>query len=143
MYDVWRIANPESDSMETYNRGHERIDAALATSELAKAVLDAQYTEYCTIGQSDHRAIVVDFDASRLWGGTNPILQVQEHTLHTNDIRQLEPFLIKMFDHCQQHQIFTRLQQLKQNFDRQELEKIDNGSSQMLSPMSGSSPMAW
>ena len=125
MHDVWRVANPEEEQVETYQRGSERIDAAMATTGLAKAVLDAQYTEYCTIGQSDHRTIVIDFEAEKLWGGQDPILQQQGRTLHTNNIRQIEPFINKMYDHCFQHQIFTRLEKLAEHFDASKLEKID------------------
>ena len=130
LVDVWTATNPEEDEPETYQREKNRIDLAFATIGVLKTVRSAEYSEYGTIAKSDHRALIIEIDSAELWGKTDPILQQQERILHSNDIRQLVPYIEKMFDHCLQHNIFDRLEKLQDEFNGEELEKIDKIISQ-------------
>lgn len=59
----------------TYNRGSSRIDFVCCSPALMDAVTAASITPFNLGHNSDHRALVVDFDAHTLFGGATALIQ--------------------------------------------------------------------
>jgi hypothetical protein len=94
----------------TYQRGSTKIDFVLISPRLVDAVIGVSILPLHDGYTSDHRALLVDYDASLLFGGpTSPIVAPLERRLASTNPRAVHAYTDHMKSHFETHGILKKL----------------------------------
>ena len=126
LVDTWTNIHPHHTPFSSYNRGSKRIDIVLCTPLLLQNIHGQGYSPYNWFTNSDHRAIVIDFDETSLFGSKhNPIPAQNLRGIRTNDRQQVATFIHQWHKHLKAQGIFQRIKKLNPTTTPIELESID------------------
>jgi endonuclease/exonuclease/phosphatase (EEP) superfamily protein YafD len=96
----WTALYPQFENFNTYQRGVSRIDSVLMSHELVETIKDIGYSPFNWFTTSDHRALLIDFDTTRLFcDQTNMLHPASLRGLRSNDKNQVATFI----NHCHDH----------------------------------------
>lgn len=118
----------------TYTRGTKRLDYVLVTPRLVDSVERTSMLPFHTIFDGDHRPLLVDFNARKLFGDDSyEIQRPQARGLKLTDPRQVEKYLDLVGQQLTYHKIFDKTERLRdtskdENWTQaqvQQYEKID------------------
>jgi exonuclease III len=103
----------------TYARGRTRLDYALATDHIVKALSHAGYEPFNSKFPSDHRAYFFDFDTQQLFGtDTQNLGKHADRILRSNNVTQATQYIKAKYDLLLEHNAFERGEQLTLQGDR-------------------------
>ena len=127
LIDPWTRLYPEHENFKTYQRGTKRIDSMLCSHSVAFSVRSMGYSPFNWLTNSDHRALVIDFDEKALFGRiTDPLPSPQLRGIKSNDRQQVATFVEKWHNHLTENNVFNRIRNLKNhNTPHQEVEALD------------------
>mmetsp|Transcript_7001 Transcript_7001/g.10195 ORF Transcript_7001/g.10195 Transcript_7001/m.10195 type:complete len:653 (+) Transcript_7001:1286-3244(+) len=119
----------------TYTRGTKRLDYVFVTPGIMDSVLRSTLLPFHTIFGGDHRPILIDFDATKLFGDTSHEIQRQaSRGLCLQDPRIVNRYLELVEKQMHYHKIYDKVMQLKEKSEDSKwakqcvmkYEKIDN-----------------
>ena len=131
--DVHALAG-KTNPPPTYQRGTEKIDFVLISASLVCSVRAASILALHDGYLSDHRALLVDFDANSLFSSaTSEILPAAERRLTSTNPRAVHSYITTMKQHVTKHNLLHKIQRLQRLSDNnqwsdaciQEWETID------------------
>jgi hypothetical protein len=92
--DPWTDFYPQHEDFNTYRRGSARINSLLISHDLIDSIRKIGYSPFNWLTTSDHRALLIDFDTTRLFNdNTDPLHSLQRRGLRSNDKQQLDTFI--------------------------------------------------
>jgi hypothetical protein len=103
--DAHSLCTSDSSPMPaTYQRGSKKIDFVLISPSLVAAVVGVSILALHDGYLSDHRALVVDYNATLLFGGpTTPIVTPQPRRLTSTNPVQVHTYISHMRSHFETH----------------------------------------
>lgn len=112
--DPWTALYPQFENFHTYQRGASRIDSVLMSHELVETIKNIGYSPFNWFTTSDHRALLIDFDMTRLFcDQTNMLHPTSLRGLRSNDKNQVATFINHCHDHLMQNNAFAKISHLK------------------------------
>lgn len=103
-----------SSGPATYNRGSSRIDFVCCSPTLIHSITAASITPFNFGHNSDHRALVVDFDAASMFGGPTAAIQIrQRRQLVSTNPRTVSAYLALIRTAFHSHKIIERSETLE------------------------------
>ena len=104
LVDAHTLSRDMSTPPATHQRGSEKIDFVLITLRIALAVRAVSILPLHDGYLSDHRALVVDFDAKALFGGsTSPVLPPTSRRLTSTNPKALHIYIGNMVKYIEIH----------------------------------------
>jgi hypothetical protein len=102
----------------TYHRGLAKIDFVLLLASLGPSVRAASIMALYDGYLSEHRALLVDFDAQSLFtSDTSPVTQPVERRLTSTSPRAVHTYIESLKGHFAKHDIASKVYQLQQMSD--------------------------
>jgi len=125
--DPWTKLHPGHENFSTYHRGTKRIDSMICSFSVISTIRSISYSPYHWLSTSDHRTIVIDFDAKALLGDTTNLLPSPLlRGIKSNDRQLVATFIEKWHDHLHENNVFTRIRNLETHATaQQEAEALD------------------
>jgi hypothetical protein len=116
LVDAHSICTSDSSPVPaTYQRGSKKIDFVLLSPRLIDAVAGVSILALFDGYLSDHRALIVDFDAVRLFGGpTSLIVAPRERRLTSTSPRAVHAYTTHMRSHFEIHRIVEKVAALSE-----------------------------
>lgn len=112
--DPWTRLYPGLEKFNTYQRGTRRIDSMLCSHSIVAHIQSIGYSPFNWLTTSDHRALVIDFNATALFGTTNETLAPpQMRGIKSNDKQKVENFIRTWHDHLKANDVFDRITKLQ------------------------------
>jgi hypothetical protein len=107
LVDAHKLCESDSRPMPaTYSRGSKKIDFVLISPSLVVAVVGVSILELHDGYISDHRALVVDYDATLFFGGpTSPIVAPQPRRLTSTNPKAVHTYTSHMRSQFEMHLI--------------------------------------
>mmetsp|Transcript_21350 Transcript_21350/g.30549 ORF Transcript_21350/g.30549 Transcript_21350/m.30549 type:complete len:1538 (+) Transcript_21350:1841-6454(+) len=103
------------DLPPTYTRGKKRIDYVFVTPRLMGSVLRSSMLPFHTMFGGDHRPLLIDFDAVRLFGDTSHEIQRPKASgLKLQDPRVVNKYIDKVIQQLEYHKIQTKVEALQE-----------------------------
>jgi exonuclease III len=103
----------------TYARGNKCIDYVLASPDILPAIVSAGYEPFNEKFHTDHRAYFIDFDTTLLFGSTTQHLSsLEPRIMSSTNITQVTQYIRKKYELLEQHNAFSRSQQLTREGNR-------------------------
>jgi len=96
LIDPWSHRFPHTPSFNTYSRGSDRIDHVFCTPSLISSIQSIGYAPFRWITNSDHRALLIDFNINMLFHGKHNSTtddKLKTRHLKTNDKKALTTFI--------------------------------------------------
>ena len=110
----------------THVRGKDRIDYVLASDWVAEAVVDGCYEPFGQRSRGDHRNILIDFDAEKLFGNkTQQLGPISCRDFTSKDKSSNRVYIEAKHQYCQEHRFAERLAALQQEWDPELAERLD------------------
>jgi ribonuclease HI len=111
LVDAHSIRTSDSSPVPaTYQRGSKKIDFVLLSPRLVEAVVGVSILALYDGYLSDHRALIVDFDALLLFGGpTSSIIAPMERRLTSTNPRAIHAYTTHMRSHFATHRIVEKV----------------------------------
>jgi ribonuclease HI/exonuclease III len=98
----------------TYHRGSEKIDFVLISASLAPAVRASAILALHDGYLSDHRALLVDFDARTMFmSDTSPITPAIDRRLTSTSPREVHTYMESMRLHVSKHDLINKIKSLQ------------------------------
>ena len=98
----------------TYHRGSEKIDFVLLSASLVSSIRASSILALHDGYLSDHRALLVDFDAHSLFmEETSPITQAGDRRLTSSSPREVHTYIESMRVHVAKHDLIVKVMRLK------------------------------
>jgi hypothetical protein len=108
LIDLMASRHSYSPPVTYYARGRTRLDYALATSHVAKALKSAGYEAFNERFHTDHRAYFLDFDTSLLLGtDTQPMSSPAARILKTSNVAQVTQYIRTKYDFLMEHNVLN------------------------------------
>ncbi len=108
----------KTDPPPTYHRGSGKIDFVLVSSSLVHSIRSASILALHDGYLSDHRALLVDFDAASLFqSDTSPVTPPAERRLTSSNPRAVHTYVQAMKKQLKRHMLFTKVLALQQVSD--------------------------
>jgi Reverse transcriptase (RNA-dependent DNA polymerase) len=154
LYNLMTVKHPNLIPPATYARGSKTIDYILGSKHCRNAVEAGGFLPFYDLIQADHRALYMDFDASKLFGGPpSDIHTLANRTFLSTSPKETTKYLTTVKQYWKKHNIAERIENLNISTAavsqaQQEWEKIDrdigramrNGEKQVRKP---TGPYAW
>ena len=102
LIDIWNHRYPNHPTFPTYARGTERIDTALCTTNLLNHIQTIGYSPYQWLTNSDHRALLIEFDLHKLYHDdtqSQPIQPISARHIRSNDHQRCRMFIDQFYSH--------------------------------------------
>ena len=100
----------------THQSGSVKIDFVLITPRLRNAVIAASILPYCDGYLSDHRALVVDFDALEMFGDTtSPIVSPMDRRLTSTNPKAVHIYITAWRIYLAAHNLVQRVDELQKS----------------------------
>lgn len=127
LIDPWTRLYPGIETFKTYQRGTKRIDSMLCSHSLVSHIQSMGYSPFNWLTNSDHRALIIDFDEKALFGRTaDPLTRPTLRGIKSNDRQQVMTFIEKWHDHLVENNVFARSRDLHSpSTTHQEVEALD------------------
>ncbi|KAI2501661.1 hypothetical protein MHU86_12785 [Fragilaria crotonensis] len=111
----------------TYSRGTKRLDYALGSAQVSRALRRCGYEAFNARFHSDHRGYHLDFDTEILFGtDTQRLAERQPRILASNNVHQVTAYISRKHALLEQHNVFQRAQRLHHPGNRHKFaEKLD------------------
>lgn len=111
----------------TYSRGTKRLDYALGSAQVSRALRRCGYEAFSARFHSDHRGYHLDFDTEILFGtDTQRLAERQPRILASNNVHQVTAYISRKHALLEQHNVFQRAQRLHHPGNRHKFaEKLD------------------
>ena len=110
LVDIWKYKYPDHPEFKTYLRGRKRIDFMLISQNLVPAVNNVIYEPFWYRFGGDHRAMIVDFQASILFGDPlPPPYRSKGRAFGSRDCKSVATYLPLARDHLLNNNVFARL----------------------------------
>jgi hypothetical protein len=111
--DIMHYHHHHLNEPATYARGQKRLDYALGTNAVVRAVVACGYEQFNYRFHTDHRAMFLDIDVHKLFGAaTQHMVNYPLRTLHSNNIRQVTTYIQEKHQLLTQCNAFERSKQL-------------------------------
>ena len=105
----------KTDAPATYHRGSEKIDFVLISASLVTAVWAASIMALHDGYLSDHRALLVNFDATSLFlGETSQVTPAVERRLTSTSPRAVHTYVVAMKEQVEKHNLLAKVKRLQQ-----------------------------
>ena len=132
--DVHRRETEAIDPPPTHQRGSQKIDFVLVSARLVHAVKSRAILPIHEGYLSDHRALLVDFDAGIMFAGpTSEVVAPSARQLTSNNPKAVKKYMQSMLQQLEKHDVVHKIEQLKERSasgnwnqaDTQQWEAID------------------
>jgi hypothetical protein len=128
LLDPWTRRYPNHPDFNTYARGTSRIDGVFCSPNLYPFIEAHGYAPFYWITNSDHRAVVIDFNSDMLFYDKN-VQQDGSHmtsvrTIQSNDTQQVIRFVKKFHEHLRQNNAFIRVRNAKTAEDIESIDRL-------------------
>jgi len=134
LIDVIKTQHPK-DIPPTYTRGRKRLDYVFVTTKVMESVERSCMLPFHTMFEGDHRPILIDFNARKLFGDPSYEIQRQKtRGLKLQDPRIVNQYLTVLGEQLQYHKIFDKVEDLNDTSEAEEwkpenvqhYEQVDN-----------------
>lgn len=126
--DIFKIQHPHLLDPATYARGRKRLDYALGTPGVARAVHSCGYEPFNFRFCTDHRAYFLDFQTDTLFGSpTQTLVHHSTRILQSNNVKQVTRYINTKHQLLSNCNAFNRGNQLSKAGIRHEFaERLDS-----------------
>ena len=126
LVDAHTLTSDSSPPPPTHQRGSVKIDFVLISPRLVQAVRAASILPLHDGYLSDHRALMVDFDARALFESvTSPVLPPTTRRLTSTNPRSLHIYISNMVKHIVKHELLHRVESLRQKSENGQWTEAD------------------
>jgi ribonuclease HI/exonuclease III len=113
--DVHKRETEAVDPPPTHQRGSEKIDFVLVSNRLVRAVKARAVLPLNDGYLSDHRALLVDFDAQKLFAGpTSEVVAPSARQLTSTNPKAVATYTESMLAHIAKHDVLNKVETLRQ-----------------------------
>ena len=120
----------ETEALEpppTYHRGSSKIDFVLVSSRVTHSVVSRTILPIHDGYLSDHRALLVDFDAKLLFGGhTSDVVPPRARQLTSTNPKAVSKYMKLMLQQMETHSIWQKVSEMQLTSLRGEWTNADN-----------------
>lgn len=109
LIDPWQAHYPTQPEVATYEFGTRRIDAVLVSRNLIPSTVHIGYSPVGLMAQSDHRALIIEFDTKMLFGKIlEPLPSLAARGVRSKDKQSVITFVDNMYSHLLENNAFHR-----------------------------------
>ena len=125
LYDILATSHPDQQTPVTFDRGSKTINYTLGSQRCKEAIPRAGVIPFYHRIQADHRAIYVDFDGERLFGGNQSSIVLAKHrTFTSNNPAEVAKYLQVVTKYWRLHNMSERIEKLHENMKDKEIQEV-------------------